>query len=33
MKGGNINKEMEKRMKRKENLDLELGGYHLALKS
>jgi hypothetical protein len=29
---GNINKDMAKRMKRKESLDLELGNSHLALK-
>jgi len=29
---GNINKDMAKRMKRKESLDLELGSSHLALK-
>jgi predicted HTH domain antitoxin len=28
----NINKDMAKRMKRKESLDLELGSSHLALK-
>jgi hypothetical protein len=33
MRGGSISKEMVKMMKRKESLDLKLGGYQLALKS